>query len=530
MSQAALKQMQRRTGLHAALSPKPIRGRLLQRKCACGTHTVAGGECEECGKKKRRGLQTKLKVNEPGDIYEQEADRIADQVMAKPAHRGVSGGSPRIQRFARQPTGQMDAMPVSVDQALASPGRPLDPALRQDMEQRFGHDFSQVRVHVDNQAAHSAHALRARAYTFGRDIVFGCGQFEPSTQECRKLLAHELTHVIQQREAPADSTRDVPGTQTSRAPEPIQIRRKPQTSPAATACPPLEPGAREAAARSPIRLVERIPQQEWLIYGFPIGGSTIAGAGTFIEQIIRSLSRGYFVYVTGQDPLEVLGLTDCTVGPKYNDQALRKARAANFCAGVQEHFSDAPKSFASLIRSCEAAPDKVYAASNATAEGRSQNRGILIRKVARRSESPESADYPFDSKYAPSETNCAAYKTDLIRENLGPIYASNAHCSCLVTPDEPHNNCVRACLQDKMWTLLAWARKQRPNRDDPPLDVNIWCPEVWKHHRECYAVCGCDNSFIDFLAFDGVCNVALPCAVDSAAINVLNRCMKNWKK
>ena len=156
------------------------------------------GECEECSKKKRLGLQTKLKVNEPGDIYEQEADRIADQVMATPAHPAVSGAPPRIQRFSGQPNGQMDAAPASVDQALASPGRPLEPALRQDMEQRFGHDFSRVRVHSDAAAEQSARDVNAHAYTVGHNIVFGAGQFAPGTRQGRRLIAHEVTHVIQQ--------------------------------------------------------------------------------------------------------------------------------------------------------------------------------------------------------------------------------------------------------------------------------------------------------------------------------------------
>jgi hypothetical protein len=69
-------------------------------KCARSNHTMAGGEWEESSKKKRFGLQTKLKVNEPGDIYEQEADRIVDDVMAAPAHHAVSGVPPRIQRFS----------------------------------------------------------------------------------------------------------------------------------------------------------------------------------------------------------------------------------------------------------------------------------------------------------------------------------------------------------------------------------------------------------------------------------------------
>lgn len=176
----------------------PVTGPVLQRKCACGNHTLAGGECEVCGKKKRLGLQTKLKVNEPGDTYEQEADRIADQVLAAPVHSEVTGGPPHIQRFSEQSTGQMDAVPATLDQALASPGRPLEPALRRDMEQRFGHDFSQVRVHSDSAAEQSARDVNANAYTVGHDIVFGAGRFAPDTHEGRGLLAHELAHVTQQ--------------------------------------------------------------------------------------------------------------------------------------------------------------------------------------------------------------------------------------------------------------------------------------------------------------------------------------------
>jgi hypothetical protein len=149
-------------------------------------------------KKQRLGLQTKLKVNEPGDIYEQEADRIADQVMATPAHPAVSGAPPRIQRFEGQPTGQMDAAPASVDHALASPGRLLDPALRQDMEHRFGHAFSRLRVHSGAAAEQSAQDVKANAYTVRQNIVFGPGRFAPHTHEGRRLIAHELTHVVQQ--------------------------------------------------------------------------------------------------------------------------------------------------------------------------------------------------------------------------------------------------------------------------------------------------------------------------------------------
>jgi len=163
------------------------------------------------------GLQTKLKVNEPGDIYEQEADRIADQVMTAPAHSSASGAPPRIQRFAGQPTGQAETAPVSVDQALASAGRPLEPVLRQDMEQRFGHDFSQVRVHSGAAAEQSAREVSANAYTVGHNIVFGAGQFAPGAHEGRRLLAHELTHVVQQADGAGMSSSSL---QRQPAPDP----------------------------------------------------------------------------------------------------------------------------------------------------------------------------------------------------------------------------------------------------------------------------------------------------------------------
>ncbi|MGI9182853.1 MAG: eCIS core domain-containing protein [Longimicrobiaceae bacterium] len=143
-------------------------------------------------------MQTKLKVNEPGDVYEREADRIADRVMSAPAQQAVSGAPLRIQRFSGQPAGQVNAAPASVDHVLAGPGRPIEPQLRQDMEQRFGYDFSRVRVHSGAAAEQSARDVDAHAYTVGQDIVFGAGRFAPNDFSGRRLIAHELTHVVQQ--------------------------------------------------------------------------------------------------------------------------------------------------------------------------------------------------------------------------------------------------------------------------------------------------------------------------------------------
>jgi hypothetical protein len=90
-------------------------------------------------------------------------------------------------------------VPPLVNEVLRSPGQPLDPHTRSFFEPRFNHDFSRVRVHTDAPAAKSALAVNARAYTVGQDVVFGGQQYQPHNSLSRRLLAHELTHVVQQR-------------------------------------------------------------------------------------------------------------------------------------------------------------------------------------------------------------------------------------------------------------------------------------------------------------------------------------------
>jgi len=95
----------------------------------------------------------------------------------------------------------------AVRRVVQSPGRSLAPALRGHMESRLGADFSRVRIHTDREAARSARALNARAYTFGSDVVFGAGQYSPETAAGRRLIAHELAHVVQQRSGGAAAQR-----------------------------------------------------------------------------------------------------------------------------------------------------------------------------------------------------------------------------------------------------------------------------------------------------------------------------------
>ncbi len=142
----------------------------LRRKCSCGGsgHGAGEGECESCRQKREGGLNRKA---------------------AGPA----AAEAPQI-----------------VHDVLRSPGHPLDSGMRSLMRPRFGFDFSGVRVHTGAHAAESARAVNALAYTVGRDVVFGDGQYRPNTADGRRLLAHELAHVVQQDGAAQGVVRRAP--------------------------------------------------------------------------------------------------------------------------------------------------------------------------------------------------------------------------------------------------------------------------------------------------------------------------------
>ncbi|QZZ18779.1 DUF4157 domain-containing protein [Leptothermofonsia sichuanensis E412] len=219
-------------------------------------------------------LQTKLKISEPGDAYEQEADRIADEVMRMPEpsvqrqmemeeeeeeeeeeeivqRQAISGQiTPLIQRQGLpemeedeegmvqrkenhyQPLVQDSSI---VHQVLNSPGQPLDSETRAFMESRFGQNFSQVKIHTDVKASESAKILNSLAYTVGQNIVFGTAQYAPATQAGKRLIAHELTHVVQQN--------------NNRLP--ARLNRQTQTSTTPTVSPPTFGAACSGGSRDP---------------------------------------------------------------------------------------------------------------------------------------------------------------------------------------------------------------------------------------------------------------------------------------
>lgn len=129
---------------------------------------------------------------------ESEAEHMAESVASSPVRPAIKSAQMQIDRFVEGHFSNAQVLPSSVERVLAMPGTPLELGLRLCMEQRFGYNFMPVRVHTDTSAEQSARDVNAKAYTAGSDIVFGPSQFEPQTDEGRRLIAHELTHVIQQ--------------------------------------------------------------------------------------------------------------------------------------------------------------------------------------------------------------------------------------------------------------------------------------------------------------------------------------------
>jgi hypothetical protein len=331
---------------------------------------------------KSGSIQTKLKINKPNNKYEQEADRAADKVMRmpKPKRSFVNGHSSLVQwqaveekeagrtkRLQRQESEEEETaqskgaslQPQTASstvesgiQSLKGGGQPLPESTRSFFEARFGSDFSRVRVHTNSQAVGTAKSINAKAFTTGKDIIFGAGQYAPGTHEGKKLLAHELVHTIQQ----------------SRRSGTIQRFDFCDTT---DQCSARETGEKERSISSPMVVEKLSGSIEGLLVGnFAIGSATIKkDLNANVEW--KSFQTGIAAH-PGND-WEILGFSDCTGGVSINEP-LREKRAqavynalANDARGKVTNFKKAP------LRECMA--------SDKTEAGRSKNRSAIIWKV-----------------------------------------------------------------------------------------------------------------------------------------------------
>ncbi len=374
-------------------------------------------------------IQAKLSIGQPGDMYEQEADRMADHVMRMPGS-GIEERKrdskyaevPSIQSMCsdceeelhRQPveeekellqtkevSGETTEVTQSVETQIKSVddrGEPLSESVRAYFEPRFGRDFSQVRVHTDSKASESAQKLSAKAYTVGRDIVFGAGQYAPNTGVGKKLIAHELAHTVQQ-------SRGVHRVQRFVECLPITMAITKDDD----RCPKRVRGEISRARSGSMFLWELKNPSGWLVDNFAIGSSSIKNNlesnqrwSEFKENMVKQTDKRW----------EILGFSDCS-GEEGKNKTLRKERALAV-------FSILPESVQKRIDNAEDAFIGDCIVGNNSEVGRSLNRSAFIRTTGITFPSKEITVQPPKPKPKPEAQTVDCYKSE--RDQLSRAY------------------------------------------------------------------------------------------------------------
>ena len=341
----------------AKTSAQVSAGRLLQRKCACGSGASAlSDDCADCAAKR---LQKKLTLGAASDPLEREADRIAEQVTTtRTSHQpqAVRASPVRVQKVGGTGSTAGATVPQSVEHTISSSGRALDPIVRADMEGRFGHDFSRVRVHTDSSAQRSARDVDALAYTVGDHLVFSAGAYAPGTAAGQRVLAHELTHVLQQAEGVH------------------RLQRWASCNPPRMSlldCPPREEGERHRARTGGMPLLELVGQG-WFVANFDIGKANVKRGLRRLDYWRQLLD------LMASEPgsqWRLLGFTDCEGGEARNQQ-LRLDRAKAI-------YDILPARVRTHVAGYEAAPIGECVTENDTSSDRAQNRSVaLVRELS----------------------------------------------------------------------------------------------------------------------------------------------------
>lgn len=210
---------------------------LLSTNCACGSSKTSDHEqCEGCKAASSRGGIT---IDASDSPMEHEAHRVAERIAEGSSAGSISAGPAALQRSSAGTGSGTSTAPSSVNQVVNQPGAPLSQSVQNNMQRKFGWNFSSVRVHTDSSAAKSASEINANAYTVGNHIAFAQGQYNPKGRSGQRLLAHELTHVVQQSGMTSANRQVNSATRDNEEEEEVQARdqREPSVlsrAPAAT--------------------------------------------------------------------------------------------------------------------------------------------------------------------------------------------------------------------------------------------------------------------------------------------------------
>ena len=309
-------------------------------------------------------IQRKATVSAPGDPYEREADEVAYEVMRMAAPVPIDPAPTGVQRNSAACGDQQKTMirrehvpsvhaGAGLDTGAAVSaaehgGEPLANALRSYFEPRFGHDFSRVRVHTDSLAAEAARTVEARAYTIGDNIVFGPGEYAPATAAGKRLLAHELTHVVQQSSAYPGATRP-------------QIQRSEAT-----------PGDQQPSTHG---LDVRAPDTSTFIH-FPTSGAALDEDD--LKVMDRLVAEAGTLSDRSELDFQIEGYADerPVAGDPKGNQTLSESRAVSTQAALQEKFNALP----------DGLPKKALLRSQLTHKGVGVASGGVSHQLQRRAE------------------------------------------------------------------------------------------------------------------------------------------------
>jgi flagellar motor protein MotB len=378
-------------------------------------------------------------------------------------------------------------------------GSPIPAATEEQMESSFGTDFSNVRIHNDSSSVQMNKDLHAQAFTHGIDIYFNSGKYDANTNPGKHLLAHELTHVVQQNHI-------MPINEIQKMGDPAKI-------PSDVPC--------EIARSS-----EPASGEETILFG-----NRVATLTSDQMMIIDDLASNW--NASGKtDEIRIDGYASKPGSEELNWRlsCSRALAVANELMTPSDGSEGVPSGFIQVFAQGET--DEF----GPIAENRRAKIGIQFTittpaKKKKITKQRRNCEMKYDTSFGPSSSNCSFYNSASAKHWLTWTYRHNASCACENTPDNPKNNCVRKCLQVKGASFLSSLRGGGVIGTciDPiglldPLCPEPFCDSIYQQHVDCYKECCCNDSFINEPTFYTMCEAPFPCFFVGGTIDWFNEC------